>query len=132
MIFGRAKDSFGSRSAAKSADTPPKELRALASHAEAIVRRAVAANAATPRDVLERLARDPDPQVLVAVAANPTANAAALGRVVAAPVTSGFAGVARRKALLAVADHPNVTPDLLRRLAADDDRLVARRAEARA
>jgi hypothetical protein len=127
-LFGRARADFSARAAAKSRETPPKKLRALAAHAEAIVRRAVAANPAAPVQALERLARDPDPQARVAVAANPSASATALRRIVDAPAQGGFAGVARRKALLAVAGHPNVTPDLLRRLAADDDRLVARKA----
>ncbi len=118
--------------AARSPGTPPRDLTALARHAEAVVRRAVGANAATPRTTLERLAKDADPQVRVAVATNPAASPAALRSVADTPAHHGFAGVARRKALLAVTDHPNVTPELLRRLAADDDRLVARRAGARA
>ena len=116
---------------AKSAQTPPKDLSALARHAEPVVRRAVAGNAATPATTLERLAKDADPQVRVAVARNPAAPPAALRGVAAMPEVHGFAALARRKALLAVVAHPNVTPELLRRLADDADRLVARRAEAR-
>lgn len=116
---------------ARSSDTPPKELTALARHAEALVRRAVAGNPATPVSTLERLAKDTDPQVRVAVAGNPIASPAALRLVLAMPLERGFAGLARRKALLAILDHPNVTPELVRRLAADGDRLVAHRAEGR-
>jgi hypothetical protein len=131
-VFGRARGDLGALSSARSADTAPKQLAALARHDEGVVRRAVAANPATPASTLERLAKDPDPQVRVAVAANAAASPVALRAVVAAPEGRGFAGVARRKALLAVLDHPNVTPELLRRLAADGDRLVSRRAASRA
>jgi hypothetical protein len=120
------------RNAARSPDTSQRELAALARHADALVRRALAANAAAPRSVLDRLAKDADPQVRVAVAENPNAPATALRAVAAAPPVRGFARLARRKALLAVAAHPNATPEVLRRLATDGDRLVARRAEARA
>jgi hypothetical protein len=130
-LFGRAKGDLDARAAARDTETPPKRLAALARHDEVLVRRAVAANTSTPRTSLERLAQDPDPQVRVAVAENPAATPTVLRNVLKTPAGQGFAGVARRKALLAVLDHPNVTPELLRRLASDDDRLVARRAEAR-
>lgn len=130
-LFGRARGDLDALSAARSADTAAKRLAALARHDEAVVRRAVAANPATPVTTLERLAKDADPQVRVAVAGNAAAPATALRAVVSVPEGRGFAGVARRKALLAVVDHPNVTPELLRRLAADGDRLVSRRAAAR-
>ena len=127
----RVREDFAARAAAKSADTSRTELNALATHRSALVRRALAANENAPRSALERLARDDDPQVRVAVAGNPSSTPAALRTVTRAPATGGFAGVARRKALLAIAAHPNVTPDLLRLLAEDEDRLVARRAAAR-
>ena len=130
-IFGRAKSDVAARAAARSADTPAGDLHRLASHEEALVRRALAANPNAPRSALERLAKDADPQVRVAVAENPAAPPAALRALVGAPVRGGFGRVARRKALLAVAGHPNATPELLRHLAADPDALVARRAGAR-
>jgi hypothetical protein len=125
-LFGRASETVRARSAATSAGTAPRELTALARHDEAIVRRAVAANPSTPASALERLARDPDPQVRVALAGNDAASPAALRALVRNDAGGGFAGVARRKTLLAVAKHPNVTPELLRLLAADADKLVAR------
>jgi hypothetical protein len=121
------------RAEARAADTPRSRLLALADHPEPVVRRALAANPAAPAAALERLARDPDDQVRVAVATNPAASATALGRLAGfVPDSgSGFAGVARRKALLAVVAHPAVPADVLARLAADADPLVARRAGAR-
>jgi hypothetical protein len=129
-LFGRARNDLTARNAARSPGTPPRELAALARHAEAIVRRAVAANPSTPPSTLERLANDADPQVRVGVAANPATSPAALRALVRADPSNGFAGVARRKALLAVAAHPNVTPELRRLLADDADALVARKARA--
>jgi hypothetical protein len=131
MRLSRAKTEVAARAAAKSTDTPRSELHALASHESAVVRRALAANVAAPASALERLARDADPQVRVAVASNLSTSANALRTLLTAPAGPGFAGLARRKALLAVADHPNTTPELLRRLAGDSDPLVARRAAAR-
>lgn len=130
-LFGRARADVVARSAARSADTPATELNRLAKHAEAIVRRAVAANPAAPKSALERLAKDTDPQVRVALAANPATPAPALRTLCGGDSRGGFAEVARRKALLLVADHPNAPDDLLRRLASDNDSLVARRAAAR-
>jgi hypothetical protein len=131
MRASRAKDEVAARAAAKAADTPRSELHALAAHDSVLVRRALAANPAAPPSALEHLARDHDPQVRVAVAENAATSANALRRVLSAPGGPGFAGVARRKALLAVCEHPNVTPEMLRRLANDADPLVARRAAAR-
>jgi hypothetical protein len=131
-LFGRARSDLTARNAARSPDTAPKQLTALARHDEAIVRRAVAANPSTPATTLERLATDGDPQVRVAVAGNPASPPGALRALVRGEGSGGFAGVARRKALLAVAEHPNVTPELLRLLADDADALVARHAGARA
>jgi hypothetical protein len=129
-LFGRASETVRARSAAHDHATGPKELAALARHDEAIVRRAVAANPSTPPSTLERLARDDDPQVRVEVATNPATPPAALRALVRADSGGGFAGVARRKVLLAVATHPNVTPELRRLLANDADALVARKARA--
>jgi hypothetical protein len=131
LPFTGARSDVAARSAARSTDTAPNDLARLAKHAEAIVRRAVAANPSTPRPALERLAKDADPQVRVALAANPAASAQALRTLAGGAAAGGFDGVARRKALLAVLDHPNATPDLVRRLASDVDPLVARRAAAR-
>jgi hypothetical protein len=130
-LFGRARADVVARAAARSAETPAAELTRLAKHTEAIVRRAVAANPAAPKSALERLAKDTDPQVRVALAANPATPAQALRTLAGTGSGGGFARVARRKALLLVADHPNASPDLLRRLASDEDVLVARRAAAR-